>query len=373
MAEPNGSHGPVTGAVPVRLRDRFDPRPGLWRVRESALPIVQLVIAVTASWSFAFFVLGHTAPLLAVTVTVSSLGLARDARPRTLVETLAGMILGILLAEGVLALCGQGWWQIALTGFIVLMVARFVSSKISFAVAATIQGLIVMIIPAAVSSPLSRLVDALVAAVVAILVTVLVPRTLSRETARDARAVFAAADAAIHAIAQGLRAGDRMRADRGLEKARALDGLLGHWRVKLESAAAVARISPWLRRRRAEVERHRRVLAAMDLVLRNLRVVARRAAYLAADGEQRRVPADLLHSLGRGLVLVGESLDDLTLEPAARETIAAIAAHLDPADVDPGGTAADHNLIAAMRPLAVDLLVAAGMPRDEARSRLPRR
>ena len=364
--------GPVTAAIPVRVRDRFDPRPGLSRLRESAWPILQLVLAVTVAWSFAHFVLGHSAPLLAVTVTVSSLGLARDARPRTLLETLAGMLLGVLLAEAMLAIAGYGWWQIALTALVALSVARFVSPKISFAVAATIQGLVVMIIPAAVSSPLSRLLDALTAAVVAILVTVLVPRTLSRETARDARAVFAAADGAIHAVAQGLRSGDRLRADRGLEKARALEPLVATWHIKLESAAAVARISPWLRRRRAEVERHQRVQAATDLVMRNLRVIARRSAYLAADGVPRPVPAELLLALGRGLALIGESLNDITIEPAARETIAAIAAHLDPAAVLPEGTPADHNLIAAMRPLAVDLLVAVGMPRDQAQAQIPR-
>lgn len=372
MGAPGEADGPVTAVIPVRLRDRFDPRPGLLRMRDSALPIVQLVVAVTVSWSFAYFVLGHAAPLLAVTVTVSSLGLARDARPRTLLETLAGMILGVLLAEGFLLLFGQGWWQIALTGFVVLMVARFLSPKISFAVAAAIQGLIVMILPTTVSSPVSRLFDALTAAVVAILVTILIPRTLSRETARDARAVFAAADSAIQATAQGLRRGDRLRTERGLEKARGLETLLAVWRGKLDSAAAVARISPWLIRRRSDVERHQRVLQATDLALRNLRVIARRGAYLCADGAPRPVAADLLLSLGRGLELVGQSLDDVAVEPTARVTLSAIAAHLDPADVLPGGSLADQNLLAALRPFTVDLLVAAGMDRAEAQSRLPR-
>lgn len=364
--------GPITAAIPTRLRDRFDPRPGLRRVIDSAMPILQLVVAVTAAFSIAFFVLGHPGPLLAATVTVSSLGLARDARPRTVAETLTGMLLGILIAEGILLVAGQGWWQVATTGAVVLVVARFLSPKVSFSIAATTQGLIVMVLPLTVSTPLSRLLDALVGASVALLVTILVPRTLARETRRDARALFQSTDAAVAATVQGLRRGDRLRADRGLQKARELEAPLGRWREKLDSAAAVARISPWLGRRRLEVERHRRVLQEMDLVVRNLRVFARRAAYLAADHQPRPVAADLLQSIGRGIQLAGESLEDITVEPGARATLSAIASHLDPRTLMPDGSPGDHSLIAALRPLTIDLLVAVGMPRAEAQERLPR-
>ena len=84
------------------------------RVRESAIPILQIVVAATGAFVFALYVLGHPAPLLAATVTVSSLGLVRDARPRRVLETVLGMLVGILVAELLLLVAGAGWWQLAL-------------------------------------------------------------------------------------------------------------------------------------------------------------------------------------------------------------------------------------------------------------------
>ena len=54
------------------------------------MPILQIVVAATGAYVFALYVLGHPAPLLAATVTVSSLGLVRDARPRRVLETVLG-------------------------------------------------------------------------------------------------------------------------------------------------------------------------------------------------------------------------------------------------------------------------------------------
>jgi len=69
---------------------------------------------------------------------------------------------------------------------------------------------------------------------------------------------------------------------------------------------------------------------------------------------------------------VRDGLDDISLEPVAREAIGAVARRLDPAALLPDGRVGELNLIAALRPLAVDLLVAAGMPSADARELLPR-
>ena len=110
----------------------------------------------------------------------------------------------------------------------------------------------------------------------------------------------------------------------------------------------------------------------MDLATRNLRVVARRVVYLCDDGAARPVAADVLGELGRSCELIGQSLEDISLQPVARETLRAVASRLDPAALLPGGALGDHNLIAAMRPLAVDLLVATGMDAVDARACVPR-
>ncbi|WP_282837481.1 FUSC family protein [Microbacterium flavum] len=369
---PDGRPGARTDtrAVPIGWRGRLSPRPGLERVRDSLGAIAQIVIAATAGFAFAHYVLGHPAPLLAATVTISSLGLVRDARPRRVLETVVGMILGILIAELIVAAAGIGWWQLGLTLTASLLVARFFSPQPAFAVAAAIQAAIVMVIPASV--PFLRLIDGVIGGVAALLVTALVPRSPLRALIAGGTQVFAEFDSAIATLVQGLRRGDRGRAERGLEKARALQAPIDAWRTELESAAAIARLSPFLRRQRAEFDRQERIRGQLDLASRNLRVIGRRVVYLCDDGVARPIPAGLLAELGAGARLIADALGDISYEPAAREAVRSVAARLDPGALASGSSSVDLNLIGALRPLAVDLMTAAGTPAADARAALPR-
>jgi uncharacterized membrane protein YgaE (UPF0421/DUF939 family) len=361
---------PVTTAIPTGWRARADPRRGFRRVQGSSIAILQIVVATTAAFAFAHYVLGHAAPLLAATVCVSSLGLVRDARPRRVLETVLGMLVGILVAELLLLFAGSGWWQLALALALTLVVARFLSAQASFAIAAGIQALIVMVIPA--NAPFSRLVDGLIGGVAALLVTALIPRTLQKSESRDGVAVFRAMDGAIATLTQALRRGDRIRAERGLEKARALQAPTEAWALSLDSSRAIAGISPFLRRQRSELQRHERIRQSLDLATRNLRVIGRRVVYLCDDGRPRPVAADVLSELARAAEVLGRSLDDISLQPVAREALVAVASRLDPAVMLPDAGLGDQNLIAALRPFAVDLLTATGMPPAEARASVPR-
>jgi uncharacterized membrane protein YgaE (UPF0421/DUF939 family) len=369
MGEPHQSD-PQTTAIPTGWRAQADPRDRLRRVQASSIAILQIVVATTSAFAFAHYVLGHSAPLLAATVCVSSLGLVRDARPRRVLETVVGMLVGILVAELLLLVAGSGWWQLALALGLTLVVARFLSAQASFAIAAGIQALIVMVIT--VNAPFSRLVDGLVGGVAALLVTALIPRTLHNSESRDGITVFRALDGAITTLTQALHRGDRLRAERGLQKARALQAPTEAWAVSLDSSRAIARISPFLRRQRSELQRHERIRQSVDLATRNLRVIARRVVYLCDDGRPRPVAADVLSELARAADVIGRSLDDISLEPVAREALRAVAARLDPATMLPEAGLGDQNLIAAIRPFAVDLLTATGMPPDEARASVPR-
>ncbi|MCO7202272.1 FUSC family protein [Microbacterium sp. CnD16-F] len=346
------------------------PREGWARLRGSAVAIVQLVVAASAAFSIAHYGLGHPAPLIAATVTISSLGLVRDARPWRVLETVIGMVLGVFVAELVVFAAGSGWWQLALTLGVSLSIARFVSPQAGFAIAAAIQSIIVVVVPS--QTPFLRLLDAVIGGAMALLVTALIPRSPLRTALADATRLFSAFEGAAGTVAQGLRRGSRVRAERGLEKARELQGLVDDWRVSVESGAAIARISPFLRRQRFELERFERMRQAMDLAVRNLRVVARRAVYLSDDGRERDVAADLLLELVRGANLVASSLTDISYEPAAREVLTAVAARLDPVALVPDGSLGDQTLITALRPLATDLLCATGLRPDEARALLPR-
>ncbi len=361
---------PTTTAITTGWRSRLDPRPALLRVRDSGIPILQIVVAATGAYVFAHSVLGRPAPLLAATVTVGSLGMVRDARPLRVLETVLGMLVGILVAELLLILTGAGWWQLGLALGITLVITRLLSAQPGFAIAAAIQSLIVMIIPA--TAPFLRLVDGIVGGIAARVVTALIPRNPLREALSEGRALFAAIDRVSALLVQALRRGDRLRAERGLEKARATQPLLDEWKISLESGRAIARISPFLRRQRVELERQDRIRESAELASRNLRVVARRVVYLCDDGVARPVAADVLAELMRGAALVAESVGDRSRVPEARESLSAVAARLDPAALLPDASLGDQNLIGALRPLVVDLLTATGMPAVEARATVPR-
>ncbi|MGZ0713061.1 FUSC family protein (plasmid) [Coraliomargarita sp. W4R53] len=361
---------PQTTTIPTRWHSRFDPRPGVRRVRDSGIAIVQIVVAATVAYWFAVDVLAHPTPLLAATVTVSSLGLVRDARPIRVVETIIGMLVGILVAELLLIIAGSGVWQLALSIGAALVVARFISPKASFAIAAAIQAIIVMALPVGV--PFVRLIDGLIGGIAALAVTALIPRNPLRGVMRDATATFAALHDAVATLSHALRTGDRIRAARALEKARALQPLVDNWGASVESGVAIARISPFTRRRRFEIARQARVQRSVDLVVRSLRVVARRAVYLADDGVAREVAADLIRDIFRGADLIRESLADISLEPEARAHLLAVAAHMDPTELVPDASMGDQNLVAALRPLVVDLLIAAGTNERDARDAVPR-
>lgn len=362
---------PVTAPLPTAARARRRATGALVRLRESSGAIAQLVVAATLAYLFAHDVLGHSAPLVAVTLTVSSLGLVRDARPVRVLETVIGMLVGIVIAETVYVFAGSGWWQMALALTLTLAVARLLSPQPSFAISAGIQSIIVMVI--ATGPAYTRLLDGVVGGTAALLVTALIPRNATKGEVRAGLALFRAFDAAGATLVQALRRGDQLRAERGLEKARALHPLVEDWRASVETGLAVARISPLLRRQRSELVRHRRILLSADLAARNLRVIGRRVVYLVEGGAAHPVVADLLAEVLRAGALVAQALEDLTLEPAVRETLRALAGRLDPRALPAEATHGERDLVGAMRPLVVDFLTAVGVAPADARAAIPRR
>lgn len=362
---------PLTQLMPAKWHSGYRPRVGLARLRDSWIAIVQIVVAATAAFVVAHLVLGHTTPLLAATVTISSLGLLRDARPSRVAQTVAGMLTGIAIAELLLLFTGPGWWQLAVALALTLTVGRFVSPSPQFPISAAIQTAIAFMLPLG-EFPGARLLDGAIGGALALLVTSLLPRNPMRAVVRDAREVFDGIDRAMARVVQGLRRGDRLRAERGLARARDLQQPVHVWGASLESGQAVSRMSPFLRGRRQELARLQRMQQAIDLATRNLRVVARRVHYAVDDGEERPELADVVAAVQRAAGLVAESVEDPAREAQARAALAEIAATLDPAALLPRARLGDQNVVASLRPMVVDLLVAAGDARDAAARRIPR-
>ena len=352
----------------IALRARV--REGGRRVVESLPAILQIVVAVVIAYSITHWLLGHAYPVLAITVTITSLGLTRDARPRRVAESLLGIVVGVAIAEVLALVFGAGLWQLAVVLLVVFVVGRFASPNPQFTVAAAVPSAIVLLIPAA-DGAFGRTLDAVIAGAVALLVTALIPRDPGRAAARDRRVIFAVLTESAESVARALRDGDEAAGEMALARLRRALPLVEAWRQSLDTAIAVARISPFLRGRLPELRRNARVVETVDLATRHLRSIARRSHYLVRDGVPRPGLEDAVTTLATGIRLLGEELDDPLAEGTARSVLTGLARRLDPAQLLPGAGLADAATLLLLRPLVVDLLEGTGMPGADARALLP--
>jgi uncharacterized membrane protein YgaE (UPF0421/DUF939 family) len=366
----------VTDSAPLRrLARRVQARAQVraaWRRAVESLPAaLQITIAAIASYSVAHYLLGHPTPFIAVAVTITALGVTRDARPRKVLDTALGVTIGIALSELIVLFIGKGVWQVAFVLFVTLVVARAFSPNPAFAIAAAVQSAIVVIVPGPTDAAFTRSIDAIVAGVMALLVTALIPRDPRRAAARDARLLFSVFAEALEGAGESLAHGNQPAAELALERLRRTQALVDDWRTSLESATAIARLSPWLRRHLPELRVQHRVLAGADLASRHLRTITRRVAVVTSDGQPHPELAALMGELANGISLLGRELDDRSIAGASRTALADLARRLDPVTFAPEGALRETLIVVLVRPLVVDLLVAAGMPYDEGRALLP--
>lgn len=357
--------------LPLR-RAGLDLPGALRRLAASAPAIGQIVAAVMAAYALCRWGLGHEVPFLAVTVCITSLGFARDARPRSVLETASGIVFGVLFANLALLLVGRGWWQLAIVLATVMAAARLVVASPGFAVAASVQCSLVMLIPLNGAAEGSRILDALVGGATAILATALVPRNARRLAREEAERLFDTLESALTHTVEALRKGDTEEARAALEELRGTQRNLDRWAESLDSARSIARLSPWLRGHRQDVAGMIELWGAMDLITRNLRIVARRIWSFVGDGRSREELADVMGLIESGLKELRLGMDDPQMRDRAKQTLTMAAVKLDPEVLAHTGRIGETMLVMQCRPLLVDLLSAAGVPPERARRMLPR-
>lgn len=370
---------PVTGSERALLRleravaRRVALRQRGRRVVESLPAIGQIVIAVAAAYGFARWVLGHDIPVLGVTVTITSLGLAADARPRRILQSVVGILLGVTVSETLLLLAGRGIAQLLAVILLALVIGRFLHPNPAFAIGSALPAVIVQLLPTPAGGPYGRTLDAVVGGVVALLVTALVPRAPVAAAARDRRTLFSAVDEALGSLVDGLRDGDQAALDLALERLRRTQPTIDAWAASQDTAVAVARVSPWLRPRLPQLRSETAALTALELAIRHLRTLARRAGIITRYRSGDEALAGIVGELRRGIRLLGEERDDPQLAGQARSVLLGLAGRLSPERSlgEEAGDIAPASIVVLMRPLVIDLLVGTGMTFDEARDTLP--
>jgi uncharacterized membrane protein YgaE (UPF0421/DUF939 family) len=341
------------------------------RVIESVAPITQIVLAALTGYSFAHIVLGHSTPLLAVTVAIASLGFTRDARPRRIAETALGMVVGIALSEGLLIALGSGVWQLALTLLIALLAGRFISASAAFTITIAVQAMLVSIMPVPDGGVWVRSIDGVIGGVTALIFTAVIPRDPRRAAIRDAAKLFNIFEDSLNSLKVALRNVDVKVVDAALIRVRRSQPLVDNWRLSLDSAIAIARISPFLQKYRDELYGQLRIMRGMDLATRNLRVVVRRVDFLILDGKPRPYLADLIEQIQEGVHMLREALSEQEAGIQAEQIFASVISQLDPKKFGIADQISEASVLLLLRPMMIDLLCASGMSEDDARSLLP--
>lgn len=352
--------------------NRFVIRLSVARVRDSLWPISQVVLAAMLSYSIAHYFLNHAVPLLAVTVAISSLGFSRDTKPKQVLSTAIAMLSGIVLSESLLQLFGSGVLQLGLAIALALLVARLFTSNPAFTITVTIQAVLVQLLQTPVTGVYSRAIDGLIGGLVALIFVALLPRNPIKLSRNDSKALFAVFKSTLGAVAAVLRAPDVEVADHALEDIRKTQPLLDNWISSLESAKAISRISPFYRWAEKEIGQQMQVATGMDYATRNLRVLTRRVDYLVRDEKPRPQLADLVGKIIIATELLEQTSDDFSVTQKARKYLQKIPASLDPKVFDPPLTTSESAVLLQIRPLYVDLAIAAGVEPARARVLLPK-
>lgn len=343
-----------------------------WRLRSRAWLIVQAGLGAMIAWYVAHRLIGHELPFFAPVTAMVCLGMTYGDRLRRIIELTIGVALGIFVADVFVYFFGSGTWQILAVCVVAMSLAVLASSGQLFMMQAGIQGVIVTTLVAGEGQAFSRWIDAVVGGGVALLIAMLAPQPSTTMRPRE-RAIAIVGDLA-HVLtdtAQALRNKDVGRASRALTHARSLSSDLESLRNAAAEAAAAVRVAPLLSRRyRGEVEQIRDLLHPLDLAIRNVRVLVRRAEFAVEAGEF--VPdsyTDLVTGLAQATANLQEHLEDQSPLSQTREDLIVLARRSTWSH--PRAALSAEVMRAQVRSAVVDLLVVSGMPWDQARHRVP--
>lgn len=355
-------------------------RVGARRSAQSVVPAIQMTVCAVGAYSFAEFVLGHSGPIFAATSSLIALGFSRDPRLRRVLEVAIGCTLGILMGEVVLTWAGTGIWQAAVVLFASIMLARFLDGGVIFATQLGLQSVLVILLPLPSGGPLTRSLDAVVGGCFALLITLLTPRDPRKEPKQDIRKLLRELAEVLRDCSEALRNSDSTAAWHALIRARSCQPLVDSMRSSLRSSGEVATISPAYRRYKGEITSLENSLEYIDFALRNSRVFARRLtsainhaalsdSAVQGIGEMLSDTADAVDLLGVGLAERDATASAINLHNA-RDELTVIASTLHPRMLGVQKLEG-QTVVMLFRPLMVDLLEAAGVETEEAKSLLP--
>ncbi len=267
------------------------------RVHGHLWPILQTAVAAVSAWYIAMLLGVEHRPTFAAIAAVISLGAAFGERRQRAVQLIAGVMLGIVLADLLVRAIGSGLPQIGLLVVLAMLAAVILGGGELLVTEAAVSAILVATLS---STPEVRLLDVLIGGGVALAVNTLVfPPDPVLGVARATNSVFGELGIVLRDAAGALAAGDVRHAEAAARAAEQVEIHVGELRQAVIVGADTARWAPLRRTRRTELERYARTAGHVDLAARSARELSRNVlSYVRGGRPPQSDLADAVRDLG---------------------------------------------------------------------------
>jgi uncharacterized membrane protein YgaE (UPF0421/DUF939 family) len=329
------------------------------RLNTRTLAILQTAAAALAAWYLCTLLLPDPQPVFACIATVICIGVSHGAHRQRALQLVAGVVLGLAVADVIIHFIGTGAPQLAVMVVLAMSVAVLLNgSELMISEAAVSAMLLVMTGPSGggAFSP-NRILEAVIGGAVALAIALLFSPNPLLPVSRAAQAVFGQLGRALERTASALDTGDAARAEQALVQARAIEELLREFDTALTTSRETVRTAPTRFGDREPVDRYDRSLGQIDLAVRNTRVLARHSLRAIRAGETPVELSDAVSDLARSVWALAAAYDEPHRAADARELASAAALHATV--LGAGAGLAFAEVSAQIRSTAVDLMRAA--------------
>jgi uncharacterized membrane protein YccC len=353
-------------------RSRLSSRSALERLQVSLWPLAQTAVAASLAWLLAAKVLGHRSPFFAPIAAIVSLAATRGQRARRAVELILGVALGVGVGTLVTRMIGVGVLQLALIVGLAMAAAILLGAGRQLLTEAAVSAtLVVTVSPTTYGFPPTRLLDALLGGAVALVFSqVLFPVHPVKVVREAAESMVGELGETLLETAAALDRRELETAEQALVKARTLSSDWARFEQALDLGREAARYAPTRRRQRRPFVSYREAGLPLDLLVRDVHVLARGAVRALMIGDP--VPPRMTHAL-RDLARATRALSDRLArdaEAAAVKSVALRAAYAASQLAGPDENLSLSVLIGYTQAVAADLLRALGIDRDRAHGKV---
>lgn len=243
------------------------------RVHGHLWPILQTAVAAVGAWYLAVLLGVEHRPAFASIAAVISLGAAFGERRQRAVQLIAGVMLGIVIADLLLRAIGSGIPQIGLLVVLAMLAAVILGGEELLVGEAAVSAILVATLS---STPTVRLLDVLIGGGVALAVHTLVfPPDPVLGVARATATVFGEVGVVLRDSAAALAAGDVRHGEAAMRAADNLELHIGELRQAVVVGSDAARWAPLRRPSRPQLQRYARTVSHAELAARSARMLSR--------------------------------------------------------------------------------------------------